>query len=400
MRYNVLKRVKIFEIVCFLLIFIEIGYIFYSLFLNNTEYLYFDGINAIDKNSNYYVTVGSDNNNSNHYERAQVSTYNKKRDKKIETLYNVGYNSAFFGVSFDQDNIVAVGSYEKTMKEHKESRRRALIVKYDMNGNVIFQKDFQVLDNSKFTNIQIVNDGYYVTGQSVYKNTKVGDKEGGAILAKYDKEGNFLWSKVYGNNKFGKFNDLLIVDGSIYTVGVDENYVGILCKYDMNGSLSECVRYENCDELGFNSIVSFDDKIYVSGSKGNKGHFSAVILMYDMNCSYLDEIFLQNERDTHYNKLMIDNYGYLVAIGLVSYKSNFSNKKINKSQCDGIIGKYKMNLEKINVVTYEYDRDDLFTDIIDNDGEYLVVGYSSYDDVYLSKFIRYSEALKVLDVES
>ena len=66
MKYKVLKRVKIFEIICFLLIFIEIIHILYSLFLNNTEYLYFDGVNAIDKSSNYYVTVGSDNNNSNH----------------------------------------------------------------------------------------------------------------------------------------------------------------------------------------------------------------------------------------------------------------------------------------------------------------------------------------------
>lgn len=400
MKYKVLKRVKIFEIICFLLIFIEIIHILYSLFLNNTEYLYFDGVNAIDKNSNYYVTVGSDNNNSNHYERAQVSIYNKKREKTIETLYNVGYNSAFFGVSFDQDNIIVVGSYEKTIKEHKESRRRALIVKYDMKGNIIFQKDFQILDNSKFTDIQIVDDGYFVIGQSVYKNTKVDDKEGGALIVKYDKEGNFLWSKVYGNNKFGKFNDLLIVDDSIYTVGVDENYVGILCKYDMDGNLSECVRYENCDEFGFNSIVSFDGKIYVSGSKRNEDNISAVIIMYDMNCSYLDEVVFENERDTHYNKLMIDNHGYLVAIGLASYKVNFSGEMINKSHCDGIVGKYKMNLEKINVVTYEHDRNDVFTDIIDNDGEYLVVGYSSYDDGYLSKFIRYSEALKVLDVES
>ncbi len=400
MGYKLLKKIKIFEFVCFLFILIEIGHIFYSLFLNNTKYLYFDSINAVDKNSNYYVTVGSNNSNVKHYEKARVSTYNKKREKKKEFLYNIGYNSAFFGVSFDQDNIVAVGSYEKTIKEHKDSRRRALIVKYDLNGNIIFQKDFQVLDNSKFTNIKIVDDGYLVTGQSIYQNTTVDKKEGGAVLAKYDKEGNLLWTKMYGSNKFAKFSDLLVVDDYIYTVGVDENHIGILCKYDIGGNIIECGRYEDVGDFGFSSVAFFDGKIYVSGSKNINNHFSAMIVMYDMDCFYLDEVLFESERGTRYNKLMVDNQNYLIAIGMVSNESDFSNLEISRFHSDGIIGKYKMNLEKINVVTYEHDRDDIFTDVIDNDGEYLVVGYSSYDDVYLSKFIRYSEALKVLDVES
>ena len=50
---------------------------------------------------------------------------------------------------------------------------------------------------------------------------------------------------------------------------------------------------------------------------------------------------------------------------------------------------------------YGDERDDYFTDIILDHNQYLVVGYSSYEDgSYLSKFIRYSDALKVLGVES
>ena len=205
---------------------------------------------------------------------------------------------------------------------------------------------------------------------------------------------------MYGSNKFAKFSDLLVVDDYIYTVGVDENHIGILCKYDIGGNIIECGRYEDVGDFGFSSVAFFDGKIYVSGSKNINNHFSAMIVMYDMDCFYLDEVLFESERGTRYNKLMVDNQNYLIAIGMVSNESDFSNLEISRFHSDGIIGKYKMNLEKINVVTYEHDRDDIFTDVIDNDGEYLVVGYSSYDDVYLSKFIRYSEALKVLDVES
>ena len=63
--------------------------------------------------------------------------------KNFEKLYNVGYNSAFFGVAMDEEYIIAVGSYEKNEEDHEESVRRALIVKYDKDGNVLF--DLRVL---------------------------------------------------------------------------------------------------------------------------------------------------------------------------------------------------------------------------------------------------------------
>ena len=61
---------------------------------------------------------------------------------------------------------------------------------------------------------------------------------------------------------------------------------------------------------------------------------------------------------------------------------------------------YDKVLEKVSVVRYGDDRDDYFTDVIVNDGNYLVSGYSSYEDgSYLNKFITYSDALKTLGVE-
>lgn len=395
-----LKRLRFVEIICLLLVFGEIIYVCYSLFWNNTRYLYFDSINAIDRGNGYYVAVGSNNNNSNHYERASIATYNKKREKRFEKLYNIGYNSAFFDVVVDENNIVAVGSYEKTLKDHDSLQREALIVKYDVQGNVIFQKDFQLLDNSRFTRVQIVDDGYLVVGQSIYKNTKVGSKNGGAVLAKYDKDGNLMWQKTYGDNKFGSFNDLLVVEDYIYAVGVAENCVDVLCKYDLDGNLCFCSEYKTVGGEGFSSIVSSDDRIYVSGSKKSGDAISAVIVMYDLEGSYISEVAVDDSKNTTYNKLIIDNYGYIVAIGGI-FDVDVFNKNADNYNLDGIVGKYTLDLEKIMVVSYEHDRNDFFTDIICNDGEYLVAGYSLYeDDVYLSKFIRYSEALKVLAVES
>ena len=68
-------------------------------------------------NEKSYVAVGSNNNNDNHYEKAKISKYTLKKEKVFEKLYNVGYNSAFFGVVADDNNYVAVGSYEKNIED-------------------------------------------------------------------------------------------------------------------------------------------------------------------------------------------------------------------------------------------------------------------------------------------
>ena len=62
-----------------------------------------------------------------------------KKEKTFEKLYNVGYNSAFFSLVIDDDDVVAVGSYEKSEKDHSNSIRRALIVKYDKSGDILFE---------------------------------------------------------------------------------------------------------------------------------------------------------------------------------------------------------------------------------------------------------------------
>ena len=401
---KIIKRLKLFTIICVIVLIIELVFIGYSLLFKNKESLYFDGINAIETNNNYYVTVGSNNDNINNYEKAKISQYNMKKEKVFEKLYNVGYNSAFFGVCLDEDNIVVVGSYEKTKEEHENLIRRAIIVKYDSEGKIVFEKDFKLLDNSKFTSIVKVDDGYIVTGQSVYQITHVGNMPGGALLAKYSKDGELLWNRTYGSNNSASFNDLVVNNGYIYTVGVDNDYLGIICKYDLNGKFISYNDYKYTDELGFSGIEIINDNIYISGSnRGSKNYINAMIVKYDLDCTYLDEVIHEDKGITRYNKLIKDSHDNIIGIGIMTTNKTTNRKKLKTAETinyDGIIGKYNKNLKEISTVTYGDERDDYFNDIKMVDNDYLVVGYSSYEDgSYLSKFIRYSDALKLLGVD-
>ncbi len=397
-----IKQLKVISIFCVLILLAEIIYVSYSLFYKNKESLYFDGMNAIVSNDSFYVAVGSNNDNVHSYEKAKLSKYNRNRVKNFEKLYNVGYNSAFFGVAMDEEYIIAVGSYEKNEEDHEESVRRALIVKYDKDGNVLFESDFKILDNSKFTSVVVVEDGYIVTGQTIYKTTRVGSKEGGALLVKYDKDGNLVWSTTYGNNKSATFNDLLVYNGYIYTVGTHENHIGIICKYDLNGGFITYNDYLYTDDIGFSGIVELNNYLYVSGSnRDGKQSANAMIVQYDLDCTYIGQAAYEAEGSVRYNKLITDSNNYLIAIGIAATQKKSNNRSADTFNYDGLIAKYDSSLKEIEVVMYGDERDDYFTDIILDHNQYLVVGYSSYEDgSYLSKFIRYSDALKVLGVES
>lgn len=399
MHRKTIKRLKLVAIICFIALIAEIGYIGYKVINKKDTSIYFDGINAIVYLDKYYATVGSNNDNDNHYEKAKITKYNLKKEKTFEKLYNIGYNSSFFGVTIDGEDLVAVGSYEKTNNEHEESIRHALIVKYDKDGNIVFEKDFGVLDNSKFTGITKVGEDYYVVGQSIYKNTRVGTDEGGAILAKYDKDGELLWYKTYGSSKSSIFNDLLVVDNYIYTVGTDDNQLGIIVKYDLDGNLITYNDYKTTDSLGFSGITHIGNSIYISGAlKRDNFDTDAMVVRYNLDCVYLDQVIYTGQGKERFNKIIVDDHNHLVAIGTMAIPKKEDG--ISEYNYDGIIAKYDEDLKVIDSISYGDERDDYFTDIKYIDGKYLVVGYSSYEDgSYMSKFINYSRAFKVLGVE-
>ena len=401
MNKKLVKSLKMVSIILILILVSELLFIGYHLLYNKEKNVYFDGINAVVSSDDYYATVGSNNDNDNHFEKAKISFYNMKKEKTFEKIYNVGFNSTFFGVILDGSDVIAVGSYEKTQDDRDNSIRKALIVKYDKRGNIIFEKDFEVLDNSKFTSITKYGDYYYVTGKSVYKSTSIGNKEGGAILCKYDKDGNLVWSKTYGNSKSAVYNDLLIYNDNIYVVGDDENYLGILCKYDLDGNFMAYNDYKFTDNTGFSGIVNIGDKIYVSGANMQENDLTnAMIVMYDTNCNYLKQVTYDAKGTERFNKLVLDDNDNIVAIGTLYTARKNNHNTVDEYDYDGIIAKYNSNLEKLDDVRYGDERDDFFTDVIFIHNKYIIVGYSSYEDgSYMSKFISYSKALKVLEVE-
>ena len=402
MEKKLFKLLKLVAIVCVMILVIELIYIIYLL---QGKSIYFDGINSVINVDKGYVAVGSNNNNEKYYEKAKITKYNDKKEKVFEKLYNKGYNGVFFDVILDQDeNLIAVGSFESSEKDHLEGRRIGLIVKYDKDGNLLYENTFKVLDNTKFTSVEVMDDSYIVTGQSIYSDMKVGfSSDGGAFVMKYDKELKLIWKSNYGDSKSSSYNDVAIYKNNIYVVGVTENNIGIISKYDDSGKLLDTSKYKYTDDLGFTGIVCYDKHFYVTGGKKNveTTDVDAVIIKYERDLDVDEEVTYEDKGFERFNQVIVDKNNNIVVVGTTAEVNKVdSSESVNVFIHDGLIGKYDKDLEKVSVVRYGDDRDDYFTDVIVNDGNYLVSGYSSYEDgSYLNKFITYSDALKTLGVE-
>lgn len=387
-----LKILAIISIMALLFIVLEVIMIFKMSFNTSTTFVLYDSINSFSLTGDGYVAVGSNNNNDNHYEKAKLSVYNFSSEIVMEKIYNKGYNSTYYDVISVEDGYVAVGSYESTKNELKSGNRTAFIVKYDKLGNILFEKDFNVLGNSKFVGVVEVDNHYIVCGQSIYKN-KDTTSEGSAILMKYDKEGNELWRKNSGETNSAIYKDLVVSDGTIFVVGLDKNNQGVIAKYNLDGDLLNNKYYESVENIGFTAIDIFNNSLYVTTSKYDNGKMVATLVNYDCELDIMNEVVYSTNNNTSYENLVIDENGNIITIGKVFAKEN------NSYSYDGILGKYNNSLKELAIVNYTSDRDVFLHDIKVFNDKYLVVGDSMKDGVTTtSKFITFSTSLKILGV--
>ena len=211
-----------------------------------------------------------------------------------------------------------------------------------------------------------------------------------------------MWKTNYGSSKNASYNDLVMVGDNIYAVGKDAIGTGIISIYTMDGDRVDTFSYDSLDSNGFVSAVNISDNIYVIGTKVNSDFDTdGIIVKYDLDCDIVDDTVYSGRGFLSFDKIIKDNNDDLVVVGNMSvYNKKASNKKNKVYDYFGIIGKYKANLEKVEVLEYGDSTEDFFTDVNIVNGNYLVVGYSCYEkEGYLSKFITYSDALKVLEVK-
>ena len=176
----------------------------------NHEYSinYLDGLTDVEVLNDGYIAVGSSNfRNSKDVSKkvythiitetgkeeriianqAKLVKYNKDLEIVWERTFDCKYDSSFNDVIKVDDGYVAVGKYYAYSQIDLHTTD-GLIVKYDLNGNMLWYKNYQILGDTSFTKVIESNGNYVVVGQSIYENLEVGNHtNGGGVIVSYDK---------------------------------------------------------------------------------------------------------------------------------------------------------------------------------------------------------------------
>ena len=386
-KQNKKEKDKVFEvlkIICLVgvgILLIEL-IIFGFLVLSNRKDISIDLAKKIVATDNGYIISGSSNisNSDLSSEFGKITIY--EDDKKIEEFkYDKYYTNTFYDVKKISDGYIAVGAVEKDKKSHKAGTADAIIVRFDNNGKVVWDKLYNELDNAYFKSLIVDNDSIVVVGSSVYASDVIGNEDkGGAIIVKYGLDGNIIVNNHFGKNKVGVFNDVIKVDDYYYAVGNSVTDNAIIVKLNNNLEKIAINNYNGTGRKGFVSLANANDSLYVTCSKNKvkKGQSVgyATIVQYNYDLKKQNSVMYKNNNHSVWNDI-IDYNGNLYVVGDGAIKRTKKKSILVQYSYRGLLASYNYSLDSTFTSEFDYNNDEFYNSLIVKDNKILVAGYTN-----------------------
>lgn len=305
------------------------------------------------------------------------------------------------------DGYVAVGYSQSTdgdMTGLNKGSYDGFIVKYDTNRNIVWTKTFGGSSIDRFDSIIEVSDGYIAVGASQSTN---GDMTGlskgnyDAIIVKYDMSGNVVWVKTFGGSSSDYFESVIEISDGYIAVGYAGSTNGdmtglnkgwedaIIVKYDTNGNVVWAKTFGGTSIEGFSSVTEVSNGYIAVGTSHstdgdmtglNKGSHDGIIVKYDYEGNVLwKKSFGGSSNDIFYSLIEISD-GYIVVGNVLSADGDMTGIKENDDNGDGLIVKYNTNGEIIWAKTFGGSSSDGLYSLIEINNGYIAMGYSFSND--------------------
>ncbi len=379
------KTLKKIVIILIAILVIELIYFGIKYIKVRKESTYYSAINSTIKVNDKYVSVGLSDFKHSKFNKYKAPGYNKatlfvydKNLKLIKEKYlDLGLVSEYKDIVKVEDGYIAVGYVLMDEKSKKDNLTEAVIVKYDNNFNIVWRKNLNILDTSKFNKVKVDKAGnYVVVGTSVYAPNIIGNHTtGGAIIVKYDKNGEVLSKINLGGPQTGEFNDLVITNDGYVVVGLKATGTGAIYKYSFDGKELWHNYYGITDKEGLTSIKMLSDGSFiVTGSKleekNKTDNYEAALIKFDKNGKLVKSIVYQKEDITKFT--CVETYkDKILVIGLYGVKKN--NLLVNNS----VLVTYNNNLEKQDEKIYKGNNTYTLKNIFVSDDEYVLSGHTN-----------------------
>jgi len=182
--------------------------------------LFYDIIEDSDGN---YIAVGYTNSNDFGIIDRYEETANEfdglivKFDTEGNVIWNItigeiDIENLFSVIQNNEGNYIAVGS-SRVWNINGGGQTKGWIVKIDLNGNIIWSITTDDRPYDVFKSIVETTDGnYIVAGETYNQDTQSLD----ASVIKFDSLGNIIWDKVFGENESDSFESIIQDSSGVY----------------------------------------------------------------------------------------------------------------------------------------------------------------------------------------
>ncbi len=274
---------------------------------------------AIDKDGNIYAAGYQLFNGVN--SEIFIVKYNSTGEVEWNTLYDI-IGSYATSVAVDNESCVYIGGYFKTGHYNR------ILLKYNSAGQLIWAEDSTTENDRYIMDIAFLNDNIYAGGES----------NDGFMVVKYDKEGDIIFDEI---NKVGGQNQGrgIFVDknGYIYLCGFTQTETSncdiVTMKCDSSGNIvwEKRYNYSSFDE-GNSVVCDKEGNVYTVGRVPAPSYYNLVLLKYGPSGNLIWNKFYDSGRGDGSSSLCIDEANDLY-IG--EYSGN--NLRLIKYTSDGTL---------------------------------------------------------------
>lgn len=256
------------------------------------------------------------------YQNSQAQGYYDGLLVKYDTDGNLIWQRDLGEVKYDFINALTTdGSFIYAAGTHYaqgQNTSDALIVKYDTNGNLVWQYCVGSSGNEEFN--AIVSDGTYLYAAGRQDAQSEGSWD--AFIVKCDASGNLIWQRSLGGSSTDIFYALTLNGTFIYAAGVQAsqgqgNYDALIAKYDTDGNLIWQRGLGTSVDEYFYSIATDETYVYAAGYRYTYGQGSndAILVKYDTNGNLIWQRSLKGSSDVRIDTLASDGASLYIAGG-------------------------------------------------------------------------------------
>ena len=381
---------------------------------------------VVDDSGNVYVTGQFeftsvfDNVTLYSYGQHDMMVAKYGNDGKLRWIRQAGGPGGDIGNGIGIDalhNVYVTGEIEDTVKFGSITKRSlggndGFLAKYDVNGKIVWVKDFGTASGSeKGRAIAVSPSGdVYITGNfstsTDFGNITLTSNGGNDIfIVKYDTDGDVIWAKKAGGPSQDRGYGIVIdASENVYITGTftqsatfknttitnPANNSSFVAKYNSSGQFQWVNESGACCDTTKSNGIALDDNgnIYIAGYFMDETRFDS----YRFNSRGVSDIFIVKydpsgdviwakqaggiEEDGAYG-LVVDNLNHLLYVtGLVREQGNFDNIPYGvRGYKDIFLAAYNLDGDAVWVQTYGGNYRDLGSAVtVDNQGNIYTTG--------------------------